>query len=217
MVTMMIDYSYNPKLTELKKVIHHFEIRSYRAKQLICKQGEKADTLFFMVKGAATVSIKDNNKNMIIHYLNTGDFFGELALFDRFNTEAIRTANIHAKVASEIALIPYTKFYQLAEKHTDLLYIIADQMASRLQQTTRKVTGLTSIDTAGRIARALLDLCKQPDAITHPDGMQVRITRQDLGNIVGCSREMVGRVLKDMEGQGLISVSGRSIVVFGTR
>lgn len=213
----MIDYTYNPKLKDLQKIIHHFEIHSYNAKQVICKQGDKADTLFFIVKGAATVSMTDNDKEMIIHYLNTGDFFGELALFDRSNTEAIRTANIHAKVESKIALLPYAKFYQLAEKYPELLYIIADQMASRLQQTTRKVTGLTSIDTAGRIARALLDLCKQPDAITHPDGMQVRITRQDLGNIVGCSREMVGRVLKDMEEERLISVSGRNIVVFGTR
>ena len=214
---MMIDYTYNPKLKELQKIIHHFEIRSYRAKKLICKQGDKADTLFFMVKGSATVSINDNNKDMIIHYLNTGDFFGELALFDKNKTDAIRTANIYAKTASDVALLPYSKFHRLAEKHPELLYIIANQMASRLQQTTRKVTGLTSIDTAGRVARALLDLCKQPDAITHPDGMQIRITRQDLGNIVGCSREMVGRVLKEMEEQQLISISGRNIVVFGTR
>lgn len=90
-------------------------------------------------------------------------------------------------------------------------------MSARLRQTTRKVTGLAFIDTAGRVARTLLDLCKQPDAMTHPDGMQIRVTRQEIGNLSGCSREMVGRVLKDMEDQGLISVSGRNIVVFGTR
>ena len=61
----------------------------------------------------------------------------------------------------------------------------------------------------------LLDLCKEPDAMTHPDGMQIRITRQELGRIVGCSREMVGRVLKTLEEQHLISVSGKTIVVFG--
>jgi CRP/FNR family cyclic AMP-dependent transcriptional regulator len=62
-----------------------------------------------------------------------------------------------------------------------------------------------------------LDLCKEPDAMTHPDGMQIRITRQEIGRIVGCSREMAGRVLKNLEEQGLISVSGKTIVVFGTR
>ena len=63
----------------------------------------------------------------------------------------------------------------------------------------------------------LLELCKEPDAMTHPDGMQIRITRQEIGRIVGCSREMAGRVLKALAEQGHISVKGKTIVVFGTR
>ena len=53
--------------------------------------------------------------------------------------------------------------------------------------------------------------------MTHPDGMQIKVTRQELGRIVGCSREMAGRVLKALAEQGNISVKGKTIVVFGTR
>ena len=53
--------------------------------------------------------------------------------------------------------------------------------------------------------------------MTHPDGMQIKITRQEIGRIVGCSREMVGRVLKTLEDQGLVAVKGKTMVVFGTR
>jgi CRP/FNR family cyclic AMP-dependent transcriptional regulator len=53
--------------------------------------------------------------------------------------------------------------------------------------------------------------------MTYPDGMQIKITRQEIGRIVNCSREMAGRVLKTLEEQALISVSGKTIVVFGTR
>jgi CRP/FNR family cyclic AMP-dependent transcriptional regulator len=53
--------------------------------------------------------------------------------------------------------------------------------------------------------------------MTHPDGMQIKITRQELGKIVGCSREMAGRVLKTLEQDGLVSVSGKTMVVYGTR
>lgn len=53
--------------------------------------------------------------------------------------------------------------------------------------------------------------------MTHPDGMQIKITRQEIGRIVGCSREMVGRVLKDLEERELVSVAGKIMVVFGTR
>lgn len=83
--------------------------------------------------------------------------------------------------------------------------------------TSRKVSDLALTDVKGRVARTLLDLCKEPAAITHPDGMLVKITCQELGRIVGCSREIVWRVSKDLEEEHLISVSGKSIVVFGTR
>ncbi|MNC56300.1 Cyclic AMP receptor-like protein [compost metagenome] len=76
---------------------------------------------------------------------------------------------------------------------------------------------LAFFDVTGRVARCLLELCKQPDAMTHPDGMQIKVTRQEIGRIVGCSREMVGRVLKDLEERNLVSVKGKTMVVFGTR
>ena len=97
------------------------------------------------------------------------------------------------------------------------MFAIGTQLSLRLRQTSRKVGDLAFLDVTGRIAGTLLDLCKQPDAMTHPDGMQIRITRQDIGRIVGCSREMAGRVLKTLEEQGHISVAGKTIVVFGTR
>jgi CRP/FNR family cyclic AMP-dependent transcriptional regulator len=53
--------------------------------------------------------------------------------------------------------------------------------------------------------------------MTHPEGMQIRITRQEIAKIVGCSREMAGRVLKELQQQSLISAHGKTIVVYGTR
>ena len=90
-------------------------------------------------------------------------------------------------------------------------------MARRLRNTTQKVADLSFLDATSRIASSLLNLSKDLSAITHPDGMQIKITRQDLGKISNCSREMVGRILKDMEKRGLVEVSGKTIVVYGTR
>jgi CRP/FNR family cyclic AMP-dependent transcriptional regulator len=81
--------------------------------------------------------------------------------------------------------------------------------------TTRKVDNLAFHDVTDRIARTLIDLGKDPDAMTHPEGMQIRISRQEIGRLVNCSREMAGRVLKTLEEQELVSVSGRTMVVFG--
>ncbi|MFT5175365.1 MAG: CRP/FNR family cyclic AMP-dependent transcriptional regulator, partial [Gammaproteobacteria bacterium] len=68
-------------------------------------------------------------------------------------------------------------------------------------------------DVAGRIARALLDLCEQPQAKHRTDGTAIEVTRLELGRIVGCSREMASRVLKTMEERGNVSVQGRTIVI----
>jgi CRP/FNR family cyclic AMP-dependent transcriptional regulator len=116
-----------------------------------------------------------------------------------------------------VAEINYGKFREISERHPEILFELGSQMADRLRSTTRKVGDLAFLDVTGRVARTLLDLCKQPDAMTHPDGMQIKITRQEIGRIVGCSREMVGRVLKTLEDQGLVRVKGKTMVVFGTR
>ena len=97
------------------------------------------------------------------------------------------------------------------------MFTIGKQIAYRLRNTTRKVGDLAFYDVSGRIARTLINLSKEPDAMTHPNGMQIKITRQEIGRLVNCSREMAGRVLKTLEEQQLIDVSGKTIVVFGAR
>jgi CRP/FNR family cyclic AMP-dependent transcriptional regulator len=155
----------------------------------------------------------DDGHEMVLAYLNRDDFFGEMGLFEAGQ----RTALVVAKEETELAEMNYARFRHLAAADSEILYALAAQMAKRLKNTNRKVIDLAHIDVTGRIARALLDLAKQPTAMTHPDGMQIRITRQEIAKIVGCSREMAGRVLKDMIQRGLITARGKTIVVLGTR
>ena len=83
--------------------------------------------------------------------------------------------------------------------------------------TNRKVSRLAFMDVTSRVARTLMDLTQEPDAMSHPQGTQIRISRQEISRIVGCSREMVGRVLKQLEERGMITASGKTIVLLGTR
>ena len=195
--------------------LSHCHIHKYPAKSTLIHQGEKAETLYYILKGAVAVLIKDDEGNeMILSYLNQNQFLGELGLFEE-GTE--RSAWVKAKTSCEVAEISYKKFKQLVQVNPDILMRLASQMASRLQVTSEKVSNLAFLDVAGRIAQTLLNLTKQPDAMTHPDGMQIKITRQEIGQIVGCSRETVGRILKMLEDQHLISAHGKTIVVYGTR
>jgi CRP/FNR family cyclic AMP-dependent transcriptional regulator len=199
----------------IARFLEHCHKKLYTPKQLIIKEGDPSYDLYYIINGSVTVLIEDHKgREIVLAYLNAGDFFGEIGLFDE---EHKRTAFVRAKTKSEIAKISYEKLKGLNNLFPDLLFSIASQMAIRLRKTSRKVSDLAFTDVKGRVARTLIELCKEPDAMTHPDGMLVRITRQELGRIVGCSREMVGRVLKDLEEDHLISVAGKSMVVFGTR
>jgi CRP/FNR family cyclic AMP-dependent transcriptional regulator len=156
------------------------------------------------------VEEQKDNKEMVITYLNAGEFFGEMGLFE----DGVRSAWIKAKTDCKIS---YSKFRELRNTNPEFMFALTKQITNRLKETAKKASSLAFLDVTGRVARALNDLCMQPDAMTHPDGMQIKITRQEISRIVVCSREMVGRVLKELEAQGLISVSGKTMVVFGTR
>lgn len=199
----------------ISRFLEHCHQKAYPAKHIIIKEGDPSADLFYIISGSVTVMVEDHKGHeIVLAYLNPGDFFGEIGLFDETHR---RSAFVRSKSKCEIAQISYERLKGLQDIFPDLLFAIASQLAIRLRKTSRKVSDLAFTDVKGRIARTLLELCKEPDAMTHPDGMLIRITRQELGRIVGCSREMVGRVLKDLEEDLLISVSGKSIVVFGAR
>jgi CRP/FNR family cyclic AMP-dependent transcriptional regulator len=204
----------------LKPLLSFCHRRRYPAKIDIIHPGDAADVLYYMVDGSVTILIEDDDgKEIILTYLNKGDFIGEMGLFME---QANRSVLVRTRTDCMLAEISYTRLEQLFDSDLqaytrDILYALGKQLTQRLVHTSRKVGHLAFLDVTGRVAGTLLELCKQPDAMTHPDGMQIRITRQEIGRIVGCSREMAGRVLKNLEEQGLVYVKGKTIVVFGTR
>ncbi len=207
-----------------QNALEHFlrlcHTRSYPNKAIIIRPGDIGDKLLFIIEGSVSVSVEDESGHeLILAYLNKGEFIGEVGIFKGSET---RTVTVKTRTKCQLAEISYERLKQalkteLSEYATEILYMLGEQLSSRLLITSRKYQDLAFMDVEGRIARTLLDLCKEPDAITHPDGMQLSITRQEIGRIVGCSREMAGRVLKELADKGLISAHGKTIVVFGTR
>ncbi len=194
--------------------------RRYPTKTEIIRPGDPADVLYYIIEGSVTIVIEDEDgREIILTYLNKGEFIGEMGLFV---PQPQRSVLVRTRSECILAEISYKRLEQLFDSDLkqyarQILYAFGAQLTERLLHTSHKVGHLAFLDVTGRIAGTLLELCKQPDAMTHPDGMQIRITRQEIGRIVGCSREMAGRVLKALEEQGLIGVKGKTIVVFGTR
>lgn len=194
--------------------------RRYPSKTAIFRPGDGASILYYIVEGSLTVSSEDENgRELILAYLNRGEFIGEMGLFIEPQR---REVLVRSRSACELAEISYERLFNLfdttlKDECPRILFAIGSQLTHRLLQTSRKVSRLAFMDVTSRVARTLIDLCEEPDAMTHPQGTQIRISRQEISRIVGCSREMVGRVLKQLEIDGKISVSGKTIVIFSNR
>lgn len=213
-----------PELTldpaTLEKFLAACHRRRYPSKTAIFRPGDGAGILYYIVEGSLTVSSEDEDgRELILAYLNKGEFIGEMGLFIEPQRREVMAKS---RTPCELAEIGYERLFNLfgsnlAAECPRILFAISAQLTRRLLQTSRKVSRLAFMDVTSRVSRTLLDLCQEPDALSHPQGTQIRISRQEISRIVGCSREMVGRVLKQLEEAGKISVKGKTIVVFGTR
>lgn len=200
----------------MNRFLAHCHRRKFPKKTTIIRPGDLANTLYYIISGSVTISYEnEDGKELILAYLNAGDFIGEMGLFMR--TER-REVMVKTKENSELAEIGYQRLGNLLQTElksdaAQILYYIGTQLTHRLLQTSRKVHRLAFLDVTGRVSRTLIDLCSEPNAMTHPHGTQIKISRQEIAKIVGCSREMAGRVLKDLQEQGNLEVKGHTIVV----
>ena len=199
----------------INRFLTYCRTRTVPSKTVMIHAGDLPDSLYYIISGSVEVMIEDEDGNeMVLAYLNRGQFFGEMGLFYEQPT---RSAWVRTRTECEIAEMTYPRFRQIASESPGLIFELATQLASRLNRTNRKLGDLAFVDVTGRIAHAIMDLCREPDAMTHPDGMQIKVSRQELSRLVGCSREMAGRVLKVLEEQGLLTAKGKTIVVYNVR
>jgi CRP/FNR family cyclic AMP-dependent transcriptional regulator len=213
----VVDESVKPlsDIPAINRFLSYCRIRSVPSKTVIIHAGDLPDVLYYIISGSVEVMIEDEEGNeMVLAYLNKGQFFGEMGLFYEQPT---RTAWVRTRGQCELAEMTYPRFRQIAAESPGLIFELATQLATRLDRTNKKLGDLAFVDVTGRVAHAIMDLCGEPDAMTHPEGMQIKVSRQELSRLVGCSREMAGRVLKVLEDQGLLRATGKTIVVFNAR
>ncbi len=184
------------------------------------RPGDAANTMYYVISGSLSIiSEETDGRELVLGYINAGEFIGEMGLFVEAER---RDVVLRTRTPCELAEIGYERVHQLFSSSLSaecpkILYAIGAQLSKRLLDTSRKASRLAFLDVSSRIIRTLYDLCKEPDALSHPQGTQIRISRQELARIVGCSREMAGRVLKQLQEQGLLHARGKTVVVYGTR
>ncbi len=202
----------------MSRMLSICERRHFEPKQIVMSPGEEGHSLLYVIDGSLSVSTEgEDGRELILSYLNPGDFLGELGLFMKPRE---REVLVRSRTICQLAEVSYEKLRQaldneLSDCALEIMTAIGSKLSQRLLHARRKVLQLAFLDTQGRVAKALIDLCDEPDAVSHPDGTMIRITRQELSRIVGCSREMAGRVMKALEEDGMLKASGKTVIVLG--
>lgn len=188
-----------------------------KAKSTLPLDHTSGGIIYLVLKGTASLMLThEDDKMVILNHLRAGDILGEAGLF---NTSRITSSTLHLKARTncELAGIPHAQFETMAISDPHMLISICRRLNARLNATTHKLACIAFHDVANRVLVELKELCRHEGAMTHPDGMQVKLTRQELAMMVPCTREMAGLALKALAKQGQIQVSGQTIVVYGTR
>ena len=162
----------------INRFLSYCRIRTVPSKTVVIHAGDLPDILYYIISGSVEVMIEDEDGNeMVLAYLNKGQFFGEMGLFYEQPT---RSAWVRTRQQCELAEMTYPRFRQIAAESPGLVFELATQLATRLDRTNRKLGDLAFVDVTGRVAHAIMDLCGEPDAMTHPEGMQIKVSRQEL-------------------------------------
>lgn len=174
--------------------------RRFKRGEAVVEQGKKSNALFILLNGRARVMTTDGRgREVILATLRPGDHIGEMSLIDN----EPHSATVRAEVQTDVLMLGRNEFARCLPENTSMAYAIMHGLVQRLRHADRKIESLALMDVYGRVARALLEFAVD-DGQGGTPVIREKISRQDIAKMVGASREMVSRVMKDLEERGYI-------------
>jgi CRP/FNR family cyclic AMP-dependent transcriptional regulator len=179
------------------------EIRRYRKNTLLIEEGDHGDTLYLILAGRLrSYASGDKGREITYGVYGPGEYLGEMSL-----DGGPRSANVITLEASSCAVITRTTLQQYIAEHPEFAFELIAKVIRRARAATLSAKQLALNDVYGRLVLLLDGL-----AVAQPDGTRLieeRLTHQELANRLGCSREMVSRLMKDLEQGGYLQPQPR--------
>lgn len=196
---------------ELKDLAELAHFRHIEARQVVCQQGFRGEQMFAIVSGRVKVAVSsEDGKEAIFAVLGPGDFFGEISLLDGLG----RSASVTAVDAGEILVIGRESFLRFLERHPVVAIKLMAVLCKRLRAADSLIEDIHFLSLPDRLAKALTTLAERHGQQTG-EGMRIdlRISQEELGNLVGAARESVNKQLKAWEAQGKLSTAHGQMII----
>ena len=179
--------------------------RSYPRSSFILRAGEETDALYIILSGRVKILIPDEQgREVILAVMGPSEFFGEMGLLD----DQSRSASVETLEACQMLRFSKSGFVACLKNNFDLAMIIIRNLVKRLRAADRKIESLALIDVYGRVARLLLDQAEEIDGMWI---VKQAPPKQEIARMIGASREMVSRVVKDLQERGYIRAEKRKV------
>lgn len=180
--------------------------RAYPKNAVIVSEGDRSDSMYFIVSGRVKVHLTDESgREMWLREMGPGEYFGDVILDDQ-----PRSASVMTLEPCRFRVINLAQFKDFLAQNPEAAFEILRSCMLRIRELTRTVGNLGLMDVYGRVAQLLEDLSVEEGGrrlIKH------KLTQQDIASRVGCSREMISRILKDLRSGGyLVDEDGVMII-----
>ncbi|MDB5878255.1 MAG: hypothetical protein JWQ41_1669 [Variovorax sp.] len=173
--------------------------KRFKRAEMVVEQGKKSDALYIILTGRARVMSTDSRgREVILATLQPGDYIGEMSLID----DEPHSATVRTEVQTDVLVLDRDAFSRCLPENASMSYNIMRGLVQRLRHADRKIESLALMDVYGRVARSLIEFAVD-DGVGNLK-IRDKISRQDLAKMVGASREMVSRVMKDLEERGFV-------------
>ncbi|AYQ28599.1 MULTISPECIES: Crp/Fnr family transcriptional regulator [unclassified Polaromonas] len=173
--------------------------RRFKRGEPIVEQGKKSNALSIILTGRARVVTTDSRgREVILATMHPGDYVGEMSLIDN----EPHSATVRAEIQTDALILGRLEFARCLPENSSMAYAVLKGLVQRLRHADRQIESLALMDVYGRVARALLEFANEDGSGNAV--IRDKVSRQDLAKMVGASREMVSRVMKDLEERGFI-------------
>lgn len=191
---------------EIAAMSRHGAVREYAPRTILVNEGETSDALYIILEGRVRAYVSDEDgREAVLSVMGPGEYFGEIA-FDA----GPRSASVITLERCRLVVVPQAEFAAFIEGNPQFAMHFIHRLIHRIRTLTDSVRRLSLMDAYGRVVRHL------NDASIVRDGVRVvpeRLTQAELASHVGCSREMVSRIFKDLVAGGYIALEPDRIVL----
>ncbi len=190
----------------LAEIEQHGSVKSCKKNVIVINQDDETYSLYVILKGSVKVFVSgEDGREAVLNHQQAGDYFGDLALIDK----QPRVASVMTTEPSKFMIISREDFLKCLSKNPEIAINLIKPMTSRIRMLAKNVSSLALLDVYGRVARTLLDQSEERGDVLVTE----KLTQQEIADMVGASRAMVSRILKDLKEGGYISIEKKRITI----